>query len=43
MIADWWTQPVNCGDVAAMTETVDPGAVDQTAVASRIIENWLAV
>ena len=41
MIADWWRQPVNCGDVATLAVPVDPGAHDQSLVATRVAENWL--
>jgi GMP synthase (glutamine-hydrolysing) len=43
MIEEWWTQPVNCGDVATMAHPVDPHALDQSEVANRIMLNWLSI
>lgn len=42
MIADWCTQPVNCGDVATLHTPIDPDAYDQSALASRIMNRWLS-
>jgi GMP synthase (glutamine-hydrolysing) len=41
MIADWSTQPINCGDVATLNAPIDPYAHDQRALAFRIIDAWL--
>jgi len=41
MIADWYRQPVNCGDVATLREPIDPHAHDQSSAARTILENWL--
>jgi GMP synthase (glutamine-hydrolysing) len=41
MIADWCTQPVNCGDVATLNAPIDPFAHDQSALAHRIANAWL--
>lgn len=40
MIADWCAQPVNCGDVATLNETIDPEAHDQSAIARQILKRW---
>jgi GMP synthase (glutamine-hydrolysing) len=41
MIADWCTQPVNCGDVSTLDAPIDPQAHDQSRLAKRIINAWL--
>ncbi|MGA3204923.1 MAG: type 1 glutamine amidotransferase [Bryobacteraceae bacterium] len=41
MIADWCAQPVNCGDVAALTAPIDPHSHDQRTTSRRILESWL--
>lgn len=41
MIAEWCAQPVNCGDVAALTEPVDPQAGDSGPFARQVLERWL--
>jgi GMP synthase (glutamine-hydrolysing) len=41
MIADWCTQPVNCGDVETLDSPVDPLAHDQRALAFQIANAWL--
>ncbi len=42
MIADWCTRPVNCGDVATLTEPMDAHAHDQAALAARLLEAWVS-
>ena len=42
MIADWTTQPVNCGDVAALEHPIDPHAHDPGPAARSILERWLS-
>ncbi len=41
MIADWSTRPVNCGDVAALREPLDPHAHDQAPLAAKLVEAWV--
>jgi GMP synthase (glutamine-hydrolysing) len=41
MIADWCSQPVNCGDVAQLTVPIDAGLHDTRAAAGRILKAWL--
>lgn len=42
MIADWCTQPVQCADVATLSEPIDERACDQSALAARLVEGWLS-
>jgi GMP synthase (glutamine-hydrolysing) len=42
MIADWWTQPVNCGDVATLDGPMDPHAHQQAPVAARMVKAWVS-
>jgi GMP synthase (glutamine-hydrolysing) len=41
MIADWSTQPVNCGDVATLDAPIDPNAHHQAPVAAQIVKAWV--
>ena len=41
MIADWCSQPVNCGDVRTLSEPIEPRAHDQAALARHIVSKWL--
>ena len=43
MIADWWEQPVNCGDVGTLTSPIDPHSHDPRSAAKRMLESWLAL
>jgi len=43
MIADWCTQPANCGDVAELEEPVDQHAVNLKPLARQALEGWLTV
>jgi len=43
MIADWSTQPANCGDVEELDGPVDPNRVDSGPLAERILDGWLAL
>lgn len=43
MIADWCTQPVNCGDVSALDNPIDPLAADTGPLAHRIMSRWLGL
>jgi GMP synthase (glutamine-hydrolysing) len=43
MIDDWSRQPVNCADAATLGHPLDPHAHNQSAIAARILNNWLAV
>ena len=43
MIEDWQRQPVNCGDVATLSNPLDPNAINQEPYARRILENWLSI
>jgi GMP synthase (glutamine-hydrolysing) len=40
MIADWSTQPVNCGDVATLDAPIDPHAYTQASPAAQIVKAW---
>jgi GMP synthase (glutamine-hydrolysing) len=42
MVADWSSQPVNCGDVATLDAPIDPNAYDQGAVAAQIVTAWVS-
>lgn len=42
MIEDWCSRPVNCGDVSSLEKPIDARAVDQSSLASQILENWLS-
>ena len=42
MIEDWQAQPCNCGDVATLEAPIDPHAFDQSHLAAKIIDRWLA-
>jgi GMP synthase (glutamine-hydrolysing) len=42
MIADWCRQPVNCGDVATLTEPIHEDTHDQAPLAARLVEGWLS-
>jgi GMP synthase-like glutamine amidotransferase len=42
MIADWSTQPLNCGDAETLNAPLDPNAADTSALARRILEGWLS-
>jgi GMP synthase-like glutamine amidotransferase len=42
MIEDWCAQPVNCGDVRALTEPIDAYATDPSSLAQLIFERWLS-
>jgi GMP synthase (glutamine-hydrolysing) len=41
MIADWSTQPVNCGDVATLDGPIDPHEHEQASVAAQIVKAWV--
>src|SRR5579883_670984 len=41
MIEDWSSQPCNCGDVGTLPGPIGARLHDQTAVADRIMTNWL--
>jgi GMP synthase-like glutamine amidotransferase len=41
MIEDWCGQPVNCGDVAQLTDPIDPRLNDSQASAKRMLESWV--
>jgi GMP synthase (glutamine-hydrolysing) len=42
MIEDWQSQPCNCGDVATLERPIDSRAFDQSHLAAKIIDGWLA-
>jgi GMP synthase (glutamine-hydrolysing) len=42
MIDDWQTQPCNCGDVATLDGPIDAHKFDQSHLAAKIIDGWLA-
>jgi GMP synthase (glutamine-hydrolysing) len=42
MIEDWWSQPVNCGDVSTWSEPVDARAFDQAGLAKRLVGAWVS-
>jgi GMP synthase (glutamine-hydrolysing) len=41
MIADWCTQPVNCGDVTNLEAPIDPTAENSAHAARQILNAWL--
>jgi GMP synthase-like glutamine amidotransferase len=41
MIADWSSQPVNCGDVASIEQAPDPHEFDTSGLARKVMEGWL--
>jgi GMP synthase (glutamine-hydrolysing) len=41
MVTDWSSQPVNCGDVATLTEPIDAHACHQADVAAQIVNSWV--
>jgi GMP synthase (glutamine-hydrolysing) len=41
MIADWSTQPVNCGDVATLDAPIDPQAHQQAPLAAQMVKAWV--
>ena len=41
MIADWAAQPVNCGDVATLSEPIIANAFHQAPLAREIADRWL--
>jgi len=41
MIADWSTQPANCGDVDTLDAPLDPHAADTAPLARRVLDGWL--
>lgn len=43
MIADWSSQPVNCGDVDELEGPIDPHAADTSGLATQILGGWLGM
>ena len=42
MIVDWSAQPANCGDIADLSEPIDPHAADTAGLARHILHGWLS-